>query len=307
MDPYVAGVSYTGLTIVGLDWAATAPHRGSARGAPQGSGVWVLGQGPGQMAVERSGDEWFAVRLAPAEPTATSSFAGDLRYDTGLVAYKRRDGSGPWHDVTPLRPRTSLPWDSVGPLLASGGHLGRPVGHDLVLAPDGGVDLVGEWRDPAGVVVRPGELMRVALVGCGVQVQIPAQAGDELEYSVFFRQAPTGGGPGTTSLNRPGPRRDLRRVERPGRGQGAQGRGQGGNHADERAHRRLAHPRFRRDGAADRMGHALRARAAGGEISDRACRSTDWFSPAAPKVGFCCTSSTHRVPALYPILGYPDT
>jgi len=200
MDPYVAGVSYTGLTIVGLDWAATAPHRGSARGAPQGSGVWVLGQGPGQMAVERSGDEWFAVRLAPAEPTATSSFAGDLRYDTGLVAYKRRDGSGPWHDVTPLRPRTSLPWDSVGPLLASGGHLGRPVGHDLVLAPDGGVDLVGEWRDPAGVVVRPGELMRVALVGCGVQVQIPAQAGDELEYSVFFRQAPTGGGPGTTSL-----------------------------------------------------------------------------------------------------------
>jgi hypothetical protein len=203
MDPYVAGVSYTGLTVVGLDWAATAPHRVSARAAPPGSGVWVLGQGPGQMAVQRSADQWFAVRLAPAEPTAKSNFAGDLRYDSGLVAFKRRDASRRWRDVTPLRPRTSVPWDSVGPLLASAGHVGRPVGHDLVLAPDGGVDMVGELRDQTGVVVRTGELMRVALVGCGVQVQIPAQAGDQLEYSVFFREVPTGGGPATTSLMDP--------------------------------------------------------------------------------------------------------
>jgi hypothetical protein len=203
MDPYVAGVAYTGLTLVALEWASTAPHRGTTRAAPAGLGVWLLGQGPGRMAVARTATEWFAVRLAPAEPTATSNFAGDLRYDAGLVALKRRGAAGRWHDLIPLRARTSTPWDSAGPLLTVAGQVGRPVGHDLVLAPDGGVDLVGEFRQQSGAVLRAGELMRVEPVDCGVQVLIPAQGGDGIEYSLFFRGTPTTTGPASPTTASP--------------------------------------------------------------------------------------------------------
>ena len=90
-----------GLTAWLVDAVRSAVVDGRlAPGAPlpaDRDGAFVDGAGAGFAAV-RSGDVWFAVNGRPLQP--------DLRYDTGLVALKRREEDGSWRDLIRPRPMT---------------------------------------------------------------------------------------------------------------------------------------------------------------------------------------------------------
>jgi hypothetical protein len=152
----------------------------------------VLNRGQGSFAVVRTGATWFVVKQAPAQVAEhITRHAGDLRYDEGLVALKLRSPDGRWQDVLRVRPRTFKRWDGAGPLLYRGGRVGRPVGTRIAVSPDGGVTILGGFRDRAGGWLRRGVDFRFEPVGCGVRMSWPTRAGDLVVYSVFFRRRPS--------------------------------------------------------------------------------------------------------------------
>jgi hypothetical protein len=130
----------------------------------------------------RRGNTWFAVRAGPS----LKRFPGDLRYDAGLVALKRRDFGDPWYDVLPLRPHTWGGADSAGPVLIRGGERAFPVGRKLGVR-GGVVTLRGAYRTAGGRRLRRGARLRYAPTRCGVRVTWWARRGDRFEYSAFAR------------------------------------------------------------------------------------------------------------------------
>ena len=175
LDPYVAAVSYNGLTLVALDWAIGATP-GTAAGGSVGAdrdGALVFARGSRTFATVRAGDVWFAVKQARSDPA-------DLRYDFGLVAVKVRDASGTWRTL-PLRPRGG---GTAGPRVAGGHAAGRrlTVAGDAVMV-DGGFRSRGRW-------VRRGVRFRFEPTACGVRMTVPTRRGDDLDYSAF--QTPDG-------------------------------------------------------------------------------------------------------------------
>lgn len=187
LDTYASGPGYTGLTLVGLNWAiehAERHDRSSSEVASDADGTQELAGGRARFHTVRSGSSWFVVKRS------RSFSARDLRYDFGLVALKRATADGSWFDVVRPRPHTTGRPDSAGPVL---------VGRDGRALPDGtrssvsrGVVTVrGGYKSGRGKWVSRGETFRFAPVSCGVQATFTRRRGGALEYSVFFRGKPT--------------------------------------------------------------------------------------------------------------------
>lgn len=191
LDPYAAAASYSGLTLVGAEWAiASAPAGAGSPGAIAADvdGGQVLGRGDATFATVRAGDVWFAVKQA-------RSAGADLRYDFGLVAVRVRMDDGSWRAL-PVRPRVIRPDASAGPLLRARGRRGLAHGDRIEVGPGGRVTVTGGFRTGSGRVLRRGVRFRFSPTDCGVRMSVPVRRGDRLRQSAFF-----GGSP-----RRPGPR-----------------------------------------------------------------------------------------------------
>jgi hypothetical protein len=92
----------------------------------------------------------------------------------------------------PIRPRTDARRESAGPVLLSGGPPGLPHGQRMRLEADGTVRIDGGFLAADGAWRRRDVAFRFGpdAAGGGVRLRIPAEAGDRLEYSVFFRDDP---------------------------------------------------------------------------------------------------------------------
>jgi hypothetical protein len=178
VDSYVSAVQYTGLGLVGLNWAHDAARRGPGAGAigSDREGAFVIGKGRARFATVRAGDSWFVVRQAPGRE-------GDLRYDFGLVALKQRAADGTWRDVLPIRPVSPTRGDSAGPLLLGAHGAAVPEGRSLRVGADGTVTVKGGFRGED----RKGVRFAFRPVRCGVALQLPARSGDRYEYHAFVR------------------------------------------------------------------------------------------------------------------------
>ncbi|MGI9082280.1 MAG: hypothetical protein ACR2FZ_08375, partial [Thermoleophilaceae bacterium] len=183
LDPYARATEYTGLALVTLNWAdQLLPLQASPdalAGTPNQS---IVGQGVGRFATVRIGDLWYAVK----EQAVGERGIGDLRYDFGVVAFKRLD-AGTWSDVSPLRPLGS---GSAGPVLLTDQGPAFPSGESMVVSEDDGSVLIrggfrysdGSWaRREVEFTVRPTEDRRCVMTGVG------ASPGDRIEFSAFFR------------------------------------------------------------------------------------------------------------------------
>jgi hypothetical protein len=188
VDRYASAVQYTGLGLVGLNWAhgAVAPGDPAAGIGADADGSRVIGRGRSGLATVRAGDVWFAVRQAPGGD-------GDLRYDFGLVALKVRAADGAWSDLLPIRPRSPHGQDSAGPVLRIAGREGWAEGRGVSVAPGGTVTVTGGFRERGGRLLRRGVRFRFVPLPCGVRVEWPARRGDRYEYSAFVRRGRTAG------------------------------------------------------------------------------------------------------------------
>jgi hypothetical protein len=176
MDEYAGAPSMGGLALMMLNWTIDETRPAPAgTPAPEGDHATALGRSDGRVGVVRDGPFWYSVRM---RPTRHRLYAGDLRYDAGLVALKRRFQSG-WRDVLPIRPRTKRRLgDTAGPILLQ--TLGRRtpfVGRSITAR--GGVTVRGVFgRRRAGI--------RYQQSGCGVEMAFRARGGDRYELSAFF-------------------------------------------------------------------------------------------------------------------------
>jgi hypothetical protein len=184
LDTYANGPSYSGLTLMALDWAAKVSARDNGPVARIGSdapGGGVLSSGRLRFATLRTGDSWFAVKRS------SSATARDLRYDFGLVALESRRRDGTWRDVMPVRPHTTGAADGAGPVLRSNGRWGLPDGRRIRRSPNG-IAVTGGYRTSHGQPIKGGMRLSVARHACGVAVRFRVAAGDQVEYSVFLRE-----------------------------------------------------------------------------------------------------------------------
>ena len=201
MDPYATAAGYTGLTLLGLEWAAedaaaAEPTAGEGVAADAENGGYRLGTTNGSFIMRRTADVWFSVKSAPA--LDNTEYSLDLRFESGLTAVQVHDQYG-WHRLMPPRPNTSNPhnrhagYDPVGPVLVTGTGIRRPVGgtaekDDAI----GGVFLSARYalygRTPTGTP----HSVHFKPVGCGVQIIVDAHRGEDWRYSAFFDGRPSG-------------------------------------------------------------------------------------------------------------------
>lgn len=191
LDGYAGASVYNGLTLVALEWAIAQMHSQTRDPGPLPAdepSAYRLSRREGELGLVRSGASWFAVKRA----TSRADFQGDLRYDFGLVAFKRRTGGG-WDDLMPLRPRTKgeRP-DSAGPVLRRGSTRAAAYGRRMRVDGDGVVRIGGGFMTRAGTWLRSGVTFRFEPDGDGVRMTFGARAGERFEFSAFFR---AGGAP----------------------------------------------------------------------------------------------------------------
>ena len=192
LDSYAAAIGYSGMTLVGLNWAIDrfGELDLSAAGADDGQAfahqIGTASPRNDFTVVRRRW--WFVVK------SAASRQAKDLRYDFGLVALKAPDGNGGWVDVVPARPKTKDGADSAGPLLRRSRGVGLPEAESVDVARDGTVTLTGGYRTLSGAWLRRDVRFRFEPIDAGVRAIVPTQPGDRIKYSVFFRDR-SGGRP----------------------------------------------------------------------------------------------------------------
>ena len=198
LDFYAAQVPYTGLTLVGLNWAIDGGAAGlEGRIGSDDPGGFTLGAGTSTFGTVRTPNIWFAVKRGYATGWSRPDFAHDLRYDFGLAAAKIRRPDGSWTDLLPIRPRTGGRPDTTGPLLrvrkrekdetaqaATGA--GFPDGNGFRVWSSGKVTMALDFRTLAGKVLRRGARLRYEPTSCGVRMVLATRPKDNLEYSVFF-------------------------------------------------------------------------------------------------------------------------
>jgi hypothetical protein len=205
LDSNAGGPSFTGITLMMLNWALPELRRGAGGGAigSDRDGGSRLSVGPSRVAVVRRRNVWFAVK-----PTPTWGRPDDLRYGFGLLALKVRR-HGRFTDVVPVRPqpgvapsqprtpsgptsgpRVLTPPDSTGPvLLRPGAPAGFPYGDAMSVRRDGAVLVTGGYRDAAGTTLRTGVTFTFVPTPAGVRLSVPRRRGDRLQYSAFFPRA----------------------------------------------------------------------------------------------------------------------
>ena len=175
VDDYARATEYTGLALVYLNWAIPFLPRGSSAGAIQADRDFhaVLNPGPGRFVTVRTGNLWFATRLHGG---------GSYRYDFGPALVKRLE-NGAWRDVIPYRANAL---GAGGPALVVGGRRGLAVASSVAVLPGGIVSMTGGFADSTGFL-RGNIQLRVRPVGCGVNVEVDAKAGDVYQFSALFR------------------------------------------------------------------------------------------------------------------------
>ncbi len=106
MDGNAGGPSFTGITLMMLNWLQpelrTNPRVGAQIGSDRDGGV-QLSVRDARIAVVRHGNVWFGLRMMPS-----TNRPDDLRYDFGIQVAKLRRG-GQWIDLMPVRPNTGVP------------------------------------------------------------------------------------------------------------------------------------------------------------------------------------------------------
>jgi hypothetical protein len=95
LDSYAAEVSYAGLTLLGLEWAARESDRLTGA-APPLNEVWGR-QGPASFFALRAAGLWTVLK-------GTRGAEADRRSDLGPIAAKQVKTSGEWEWVIPPRP-----------------------------------------------------------------------------------------------------------------------------------------------------------------------------------------------------------
>ena len=180
-DHYVSGPSYTGLTLVGLNWALERRRAFDTEpgllAADRRIGA-KIGGGSLQFAVAANGRQWYAVRLRPGR-------FGDLRDDAGLVALKVRDPRGRWRDALPHRPRTTSRRDTAGPVLVRRSR-GVPVGNSLTVRRGASILLRARMVGPGGRLLSRSARIAFVPSGCGLRIRAPGRGSDRWEYSGFL-------------------------------------------------------------------------------------------------------------------------
>jgi hypothetical protein len=182
LDPYAGAPSMGGLALMMLNWTIddTDAPEDPAQTAPDRDHATVIGRGDGRVAVVRGGPLWWVVRM---RPTRHRLYAGDLRYDSGLVAMKRQFQTG-WRDVLPIRPRTERRFgDTAGPILLRGGRRMPFEGRSIRTA--------GNRVAVSGALGGRTASVGYEQTGCGVQMTFRGRAGDRYELSAFFARRPS--------------------------------------------------------------------------------------------------------------------
>jgi hypothetical protein len=211
VDGGAGGPSFGALTQLFVDWSlpeiADAAHEPTRIRSDRPSRA-LLSRADSRFAVVRTRDVWMAVRA-----TRGGKHPEELREDFGLMALKIKGRNGDWRDVVRLRPITrgeGDPTDSAGPvLLRDAGLRAFPFTEKARVERDGTVVISGGLRGSPnpfkrivarlenGTIVRaldfsPGTLIRQNMTyrftptRCGARIEFPAQAGDRIEYSMFF-------------------------------------------------------------------------------------------------------------------------
>jgi hypothetical protein len=186
LDGYAGATVYNGLTLVALEWALErmrSARRDAGELAADRPAAYRLSRREGELALVRTGATWFAVKRA----TSRADFPQDLRYDFGLVAFKRDHGGG-WTDLMPLRPRTKERPDSAGPVLHKGNRRALPYGRRLRIGDDGTVRIGGGFMLDSGEWLRSGVTFRFEPDGEDVRMTFGALRGERFEFSAFFRE-----------------------------------------------------------------------------------------------------------------------
>ena len=119
LDASAGGPSFTGITLMMLNWAVPELRRGGRGtghiGSDEQRGV-VFGGPQAKVAVVRHDDVWFGLKLKPTLTRPT-----DLRYDFGLHLLKVRKGNQ-WTDIVPVRPQPGVaPTQPRVPVLSTPG------------------------------------------------------------------------------------------------------------------------------------------------------------------------------------------
>jgi hypothetical protein len=199
LDRYADAASYSGLTLVGLNWAleqmdADGPAPGPL--AADTPGVHRIGVGDGAVVTVRTPSLWFAVKQGPGTYVkGIGDYSGDVRYDSGLVALQSIAPDGTPANVLPLRPHSLGRGDRAEPELARGHLAARFWGTSLRTTGSSGVVLTGGYR--AGKRwLRRRVAIRYDVQGCGLTESLPTHRGDRVQQALWFRGRPqtTGGG-----------------------------------------------------------------------------------------------------------------
>jgi hypothetical protein len=206
LDRYVSMASYTGLTLLGLEWllaspSAAVPFVPAATGADR-DGAFRLAR-THEFTTIRHGEVWFAVARDPeVEPKEGSDHSHDLRYDAGLNSVEVRAADGTWESVFPPRPFTDdrNDVDTAGPTLVQRGPAVRPEGErPLEVDPAAGrATLTVRLARHDGRVAARHLPYLYRPVGCGVRLEVPSARGVAWWYSVFFRGTPRRDGAAVT-------------------------------------------------------------------------------------------------------------
>jgi len=193
LDHYADAASYSGLTLVGLNWAleqmdANGPTAGGI--ASDVPGTHRIGVGDGAVLAVRTPSLWYVVKQGPGRYVKeVADYQADIRYDSGLVALESTPAGGAAVDVVPTRPHSLHSDDRAEPLLLRGRVAARFWGTALHAHPSGGVTLTGGFR-AGGRWLRRGVTIHYRPSGCGLTETLPTRRGDAIEQALWFRQAP---------------------------------------------------------------------------------------------------------------------
>ena len=211
LDLYADAASYSGLTLVGLNWALQQMQGdGPAPGvlAADTTGSHRLASGPSALVASRTPSLWFAVKQGPGVYVqGVGDYRADVRYDSGLVALQSIAQDGTAADILPRRPHSRRADDHADPQLLRGRLRARFWGTGLRTGAGGSVAVSGGYRSGSRWL-RRGVAISYAPAGCGLQMSLPTHRGDRLELAFWMRARPRATDRGRT-LTAPGERLTL--------------------------------------------------------------------------------------------------